>query len=73
MHEAWFQSVQRETIRSGFRKLGIYPFDAKAIKPLTSPQVTASEEEHSPSDTATQETGDKLNESVCSSSVKNKK
>ena len=44
------------------------PFDAKATKPLTSPQLTASEEEHSSSDTATQETGDKLNESVCSSS-----
>ena len=46
----------------------MYPFDAKAIKPLISSQVTASEEEHSSSDTATQETGAKLNESVCSSS-----
>ena len=68
LHEAWFQSVQLETIRSGFRKVGIYPFDAKAIKPFTSSSVTASNEEHSSSDTATQETGDKLNESICSSS-----
>ena len=67
LHEAWIQSVQPETIRSGFLKVAIYPFDAKAINPLTSPQVTASEEEHSPSDTATQQKGDKLNESVCSS------
>ena len=65
LHEAWFQSVQPETIRSGFRKVGIYPFDAKAIKPLTSSQVTASEEEHLSSDTATLETGPKLNKSVC--------
>ena len=38
------------------------------MKPPTSSQVTASEEEHSFSDTAMQEPGDKLNESVCSRS-----
>ena len=38
LHEAWFQSVQLETVRSGFRKVGIYPFDAKAIKPLPHPK-----------------------------------
>ena len=68
LHKAWFQLVQPETIRSGFWKVKIYPFSAKAIKPLTLSQVTESEEEHSSSDTATQEPGDKLNQSVCSSS-----
>ena len=36
LHEAWFQSIQPETIKAGFRKSGIYPFDATAIKPLIS-------------------------------------
>ena len=52
LHEAWFHPVQPETIRSVFQKIGIYPFDAKAIKPITSSQVTALEE-YSSSDTAT--------------------
>ena len=36
LHEAWFQLIQPETIKAGFRKAGIYPFDATAIKPLIS-------------------------------------
>ena len=35
LHEAWLQSIQPETIKAGFRKAGIYPFDATAIKPLS--------------------------------------
>ena len=35
LHEAWLQSIQPETIKAGFQKAGIYPFDATAIKPLS--------------------------------------
>ena len=44
LHKAWFRSIQPETIKSGFRKAGIYPFDATAIKPLASSQTTENDQ-----------------------------
>ena len=29
LNEAWFQSIQPETIKAGFRKVGVYPYNAK--------------------------------------------
>ena len=63
-----FSQFNLKQSNQGSERLEYILFDAKAIKPLTSSQVTASEEEHSSSDTATQEPGDKLDKSVCSSS-----
>ena len=61
----------RFCMRHGFSQFNLKQSDPSSKRleyTLTSSQITASEEEHSPSNTATQETGDKLNESVCSSS-----
>ena len=32
-NKAWFLAIQPSTIVSGFRKVGVYPFDPAAIKP----------------------------------------
>jgi len=42
MMHAWIQSIQPETIKSEFRKAGIYSFDPTAIKPLMSMEGTSS-------------------------------
>ena len=67
LNKAWFQSIQPETINSGFCKAGIYPFDATAIKPITASQVMVSAKDHTSIDTATQEAVEKLDESSSSS------
>ena len=70
LNKAWFQSIQPETINSGFCKAGIYPFDATAIKPITASQVMVSAKDHTSIDTATQEAVEKLDESSCSSGTR---
>jgi len=40
-NKAWFISIQPSTIMSGYRKVGVYPFDPTAIKPYESSNITA--------------------------------
>ena len=69
LNKAWFQSIQPETIKSGFRKAKIYPFDATAIKPITASQVMVSAKDPTSIDTATQEAVEKLDESSSSTAT----
>ncbi|XP_065896215.1 ras guanine nucleotide exchange factor glfB-like [Dysidea avara] len=39
-NKAWFLSIQPHTIVSGFRKVGVYPFNSTAIKPYDNSSIS---------------------------------